>query len=222
METASQIIDWFSIFVIISSLITSFVYTYRRDLLSIRIYIITSFIFNLIAKIFDYHIKNFSYNYVGEVVLNIFSLLEISLLYYFLFTRIKGQKFRIIIILFLLTYYSICMILWAIKKNSFYAFYPDLFGIECLFLAIPCFFYLYEIIKSNLPINLNSDPNFIITCGILFYFSISAPSYFSWHNLSLMAPNILRFLILSNSIFYAILFFSFMKAYICTTPNLKQ
>ena len=222
METANQITDWISLSVILGALITSIVYRNRSDLLSIQVYIIASFIFNLIAKVFDFHSKNSAYNYISEVVLNVFSLLEISLLYYFLFTRIKSQKFRIIIIFFLLIYYSTCIIFWLIKKNSFYAFSPDLFGIECLLLVIPCFFYIYEILKSDLSINLNSDPNFIITCGILFYFSISAPSFFGWYNLRLMAPNILRMLILSNSIFYAILFFSFMKAYICTIPNLKQ
>jgi len=140
METANQITDWISLFVIMSALITSFVYGNRKNLLSIRVYIIASFIFNLIAKVFDYHSKNDSYNYIGEIVLNIFSLLEISLLYYFLFTRIKNYKFRIIIIIFLLTYYSTCIIFWAVKKNSFYAFSPDLFGVECLFIVIPCFF----------------------------------------------------------------------------------
>ncbi len=222
METANQITDWISLSVILGALITSIVYRNRSDLLSIQVYIIASFIFNLIAKVFDFHSKNTAYNHISEVVLNVFSLLEISLLYYFLFTRIKSQKFRITIILFLLAYYSTCIIFWSIKKNSFYAFSPDLFGIECLLLVISCLFYLYEILNSDLSINLNSDPNFIITCGILFYFSVSAPSFFSWYNLRLMAPNILRMLILSNSIFYAILFFSIMKAYICTIPNMKQ
>jgi hypothetical protein len=222
METANEITDWISLFVILGALITSIVFRNRTDLSSIQVYIIVSFIFNLIAKVSDFHSNIFAYNYISEVVLNIFSLLEISILYYFLFTRIKTQKFRIIVILFLFTYYSTCIIFWSIKKNSFYTFSPDLFGIECLLLVIPCFFYIYEILNSDLSINLNSNPNFIITCGILFYFSISAPSFFSWHNLSLIAPNILRTLVLSNSIFYAILFFSFMKAYICTIPNLKQ
>jgi hypothetical protein len=176
----------------------------------------------LVAKVFDYNSKNSNHYYVGEVVLNIFSLLEISLLYYFFLTRIKNHKLRITIIFFLITYYSTCILLWTNRENSFYAFSPDLFGIECLLIVIPCFFYIYEILNSDLSINLNSDPNFIITCGILFYFSISAPSYFSWYNLSLMAPNILRILLLSNSIFYAILFFSFMKAYICTIQNPKR
>jgi len=221
METANQIIDWISLFVIIATLVVSFIYRTWRDLIPIRIYIIASLIFNLIAKISDYYSKNSAYNFTGEVALNIFSLLEIALLYYFLFKRIKSQKFRIIIIIFLLTYYSVCIILWTIKKDSFFAFSPALFGIESFLLAVPCFFYINEILKSDLPINFNSDPNFIVTCGILFYFSISAPSYFSWYNLKLMEPNILRILILSNSIFYAILFFSFMKAFICTIPRLK-
>jgi hypothetical protein len=222
METANQIADWISLLVIMSCLIISFVKRNNQDLLPIQVYIITSFIFNFSAKIFDYHYKSLANNHISEVVLNVFSLLEISILYYFLLSRIKNSKFRIANKILLLIYYSTCTILWSIKKNSFFAFSPDLFGIECILLVIPCFLYIHEILNSELHINLNSDPNFIITCGILFYFSVSTPSYFSWYNLRLVAPGILRLLILSNSIFYAILFFSFMKAYICTIPTLKR
>jgi len=222
MEIANQITDWFSLLVIIAALIISFIYRKKRELLSIRIYIIVSFVFNLIAKIFDYYSKNPAHQHISEVALNIFSLLEISILYFFLYKRIKGRKFRKAIIVFFIFYFAVCIIFWIEKKSSFYSFSPDLFGIECLLLTIPCFFYLYEILNSDTTANLSSNSNFIITCGILFYFSISVPSYFSWYNLRLTAPGILRILILSNSLFYTILFFSFMKAYLCTTPNQKQ
>ena len=52
METANQITDWFSLFVIVGALITSFVYRNGKDLLSIRIYIITSFYFQLDCQCF--------------------------------------------------------------------------------------------------------------------------------------------------------------------------
>jgi hypothetical protein len=221
METANQITDWLSLFVITVTMIISFGYRNRRELLPIQLYIILSFIFNLTAKVVDYYSKNSS-SYISEVVLNINSLFEISILYYFFLSRIKSHRFQLAIIFLLLLYYSICTIFWVLKKNAFYAFSPDLFGIECLLITIPCFLYLYEILLSDVPINLSSHPNFIITCGILFYFSISVPSYFSWYNLRHMNPGFVSVLTLTNSIFYAILFFSFMKAYICTIPNLKQ
>jgi hypothetical protein len=222
MEIANQITDWFSLITIIAALIISVIYRDKKELIPIQVYIVVSFIFNFIAKIFDSYPKNSTYNHIGEVALNIYSLLEIAILYYFLFVRIKGNKFRITIIIFFATYLLICFAFWTIRKNAFFAFSPDLFGIECLLITIPCLFYIYEILKSDLPVNLNSDINFIITCGILFYFSISIPSYFSWYNLTLIAPGIVRILILFNSFFYTVLFFSFMKAYLCPIPNQKQ
>jgi hypothetical protein len=222
MEIANQITDWFSLISIIVAFVISVIHRDKKDLLPIQIYIIISFIFNFIAKIFDLYPNNSAYNHMGEVSLNIYSILEIGLLYYFLFVRIKSDKFRIITIIFFIIYLSICMIFWTTNENSFFTFSPDLFGIECLLITITCLFYIYEILKSDLPINLNSDTSFIVTCGILFYFSISIPSYFSWYNLRLLVPGFARILILFNSIFYTILFFSFMKAYLCPTLNLKR
>jgi hypothetical protein len=220
MEIANQITDWISLLVIIVALITSFIYR-KKDLLSIRIYIIVSFAFNFIAKIFDYYSENPAYQHVGIVSLNIFSLLEISILCFFLFVRIKRQKYRKAIIILFISYFTICIFFWAVKKNSFYTFTPDLIGIECLFLVVSCLFYIFEILNSDSTINLSSNANFIITCGILLYFSISVPSYFSWYNLRLIAPGALRIILLSNSLFYTILFFSIMKAYLCTIPSQK-
>ena len=220
MEIANQVADWFSLMAILSAFIISLIHRKKKNLLPIQLYIIGSFIFNFIAKIFDAFPKNL-YN-IGEVSLNINSLLEISLLFCFLFVRIKGRRFRILILVFFLTYLSTCCIFWIIKKNSIFTFSPDLFGIECILITISCLFYIYEILKSDLHIDLQSDTNFIITCGILFYFSISIPSYFSWYNLHLMAPEIERILLISNSVFYTILFISFIKAYLCPIPVQKQ
>ena len=222
METANQITDWFSLFVIIVAFVISVRHRDKKDLLPIQIYIIVSFLFNFIAKFFDIYPKNSTYNHIGEVSLNIFSILEIGVLFYFLFVRIKSEKFRIATIIFFITYLSTCLIFWTTNENSFFTFSPDLFGIECLLITITCLLYIYEILKSDLPINLNSDTSFIVTCGILFYFSICIPSYFSWYNLRLLVPGFARILILFNSMFYTILFFSFMKAYLCSTPNLKR
>ena len=63
-----------------------------------------------------------------------------------------------------------------------------LYGFESLLIIIPCLFYIYELLKSNLLISLKSDANFISTCGLLFYFSISIPTYFSWYTLYYLSP----------------------------------
>ena len=194
----------------------------KKQLLPIQLYIFFSIVLSLIIKITDLLPQNSLTTSFAHIAINVFSLLEISLIYYFLYARLAGHWFRILIITFYLTYVSICFIFWTIEPNSFFSFAPFLFGIEGLLITIPCFCYLYEILRSDLLIDLNSNANFIVTCGILFYFSISIPTYLSWYNLHYLAPGIDKLLLISNSISYAILFISFMKAYLCNIQEQKQ
>jgi len=194
----------------------------KKTLVPIQLYIFFSIIFNTIIKVTDIIPQDERTSNIAHIANNIFSLFEISLLYYFLFFRIRRIQFRILIVIFFLLYVTTCGLFWTIKPKSFYSFSPHLFGIEGLLIVIPCFFYIYEILRSDISINLKSDANFIVTCGILFYFSLSIPTYFSWFNLHYNAPGFDKILLLSNSIFYGILFISFMKAYLCNIPKQKQ
>ena len=118
-------------------------------------------------------------------------------------------------------YISICVLCWLINDRLFYSFTPDLLGVEGLLITGYCLFYIYEILRSDINTDLKTDANFIVTCGILFYFSLSVPTYFSWYNLHYLAPGFEKITILANSIFYTILFISFIKAYLCPVPNRK-
>ncbi len=156
---------------------------------------------------------------ISSATINIYSVIEISLLYAFLYKRILGKGFRISMIVFFLIYFLICTFFWVGKSNAIFLFGPNLFGLEDLFIAIPCLFYIYEIMKSDLNIDFKSDANFIITCGILFYFSITTPYFLAYYNLYATAPLILHLFSIFNSIFYGLLFLSFLKAYLCPIPK---
>src|SRR5450432_1040344 len=213
MEIANQIVNWLSLVTIIIAFVISVLYQSRKNLLPIQLYIIVSIVANLILNIFDLLPIKSSYKNIEQVSFNIYSLLEISLIYYFLFIRIKGKWFHITMLISFLIFISICVIGWTFNNKLFFSFAPDLSGVEGLLITVACLFYIYEILKSDLNIDLKSDANFIVTCGILFYFSVSIPTYFSWYNLHYMAPEFQKIIILANSIFYTTLFISFMKAY---------
>ncbi|HEY1871058.1 MAG TPA: hypothetical protein VGG71_08370, partial [Chitinophagaceae bacterium] len=119
-------------------------------------------------------------------------------------------------------YISLCAFLWIIKKNYFFSFTPDLFGIENILVLIPCLLNIIEILKSDLKTDLKYDPNFIVTCGLLFYFSISIPTFFSWGALYYLVPGFEKILIMTNTTCSILLIVSFMKAYLCLIPDLKQ
>jgi hypothetical protein len=222
MDMANQIIDWIALLAIIATFIISIKSKNSKDLLPIKIYIFLSVIFNLLIKITDILPQTNLIASIAHITLNIFSILEFTLIYYFLYTRIIGARFRKLMIAIFIIYIGFCSIIWITIPGSFISFIPPLFGLEGFLITIPCFFYIYEILKSDLIINLNSDANFIITCGTLFYFCVSIPTYLSWHNLFYLTPGIDKLLLLSNSIFYAILFISFMKAFLCSIQAQKQ
>jgi hypothetical protein len=222
MGTANQITDWASLVVIFVALLFSVTRKSPKHLFPIQLYILTSFIFNTLAKISDVLPSNSFNSSFGEIALNINSIFEILFINIFLYTRIKSTYLKLSILFFFFIYISTCCLSWIFKKNSFFTFTPDLFGFESLLITLACFFYISEILKRDSDLNLKTDTDFIITCGILFYFSISIPSFFSWYNLIAMAPEVQSLLLLSNSIFYAILFISFMKAYLCIIQEKKQ
>jgi hypothetical protein len=221
METAIHIMNWLTLTVIVIAFFLTLQYSDRKNLIPIKIYIILSIVANLIMNVFDSffpqsHNRNFE-----QAVFNISCLFEISLIYYFLFMRIKGRWFHVIGSISLFLFISICILFWILNNRIFYSFTPDLLGFEGLLITGYCLFYIYEILRSDINTDLKTDANFIVTCGILFYFSLSVPTYFSWNNLHYLAPGFEKITIFANSIFYTILFISFMKAYLCPTPNPK-
>jgi hypothetical protein len=221
MDLAYNLMEWLSLIVVLVVLIISLIYRKKKHLFPIQLYIIASFIFTLFERIIIFFRKN-GPNEIGGALLNIFSLLELSLLYYFLYLRIKGKGFRISMSIFLITYFTICIRFWTVQANSFFSFWPDLLGLEYLLIVIPCLFYIYEIFKSDLNTDFKANANFIITCGVLFYFSITIPYLFSYYNFYAIAPQFLTLSSLLNSIFYILLFMSFLKAYLCPIPDHKN
>ena len=222
MDLAIRIAQWFSLTTLIVAFIISMMHRNKRDLLPIQIYIIISMLLNLFINFLAFFPENGSYNNVGEAAVNINSIFEISLIYNFLYVKIRSNKFRNSMIILLIFYISICLILWTHYKNTLGSFMPDLFGIEGLLIIIPCFFYIFEIFKSDLAIDFKTDANFIVACGILFYFSITTPICFCWYNLYYIYLGFNKVLILSIAVFFIILIISFMKAYLCPIRNLQK
>ena len=219
MELVNQIINWLSLVVIILTFVITILYRKRTNLAPIKAYIFVSIIANLLVNSFDSFLSKSYFEKIEQVTFNIYSLLEISLIFYFLFFRIKGKLARKIILIFFFLYIGVCILIWLSHHEIFFSFMPAFAGAEGIIITVCCLIYMYEILKSELDIDLMRDSNFIATCGILFYFSLSIPTYFSWFNLRYLAPDFHQIAILANSVFYTILFISFMKAYLCPIPN---
>ena len=216
MNIAIKILDWTAQVMLLFALILSWTTRKNQNLLAIKVYTILLFLISF-SDTFNYS-PNLN-KLIESVSVNVFSIIEISLIYYFLHKNISYKKSRHILKIFWLIYISICAVFWTANKDAFFSFAPALFGMESILIVIPCLIYIFEILNSELKTDLKRDPNFIVTCGVLFYFSISVPIYFSWFTLYYLSPGFEKILLITNTMCTILLIISFMKAYLCQIPD---
>jgi hypothetical protein len=222
MDLAINIADWLAIISILIAFIISLTYRNNKALLPIQLYIIVSLVVNIFLEITEILPNYDPSGRIASAVSNIYSLIEISLLFYFIHGNLRRKGFRAILKILLLSYFLICILIWAGKYQALFSIVPHLFGIENFLISITCLFYFYEVLNSELVLNFKSDAIFIVICGLLFYFSIMTPllfSYFIWVN---VAPELNQIVRIMNMIFYSLLFISIMKAYLCPSPKQTQ
>jgi hypothetical protein len=109
----------------------------------------------------------------------------------------------------------------TIKNHVAFSHYPVLEGVEYIFVAIPSILLIFEILKSDLATELRFNPYFFIASGLLFYFSLCVPITFFLGN-AFFTNNtvaIYQYLVDVTFLFYAVLVYTFVKAYLC--PPIK-
>src|SRR5450755_1686878 len=102
MDIAYKIAGLVSFLVLIVGLTISNIHKDKRDMFPIRLYIILATIV-YVVNIFDFLVRNAITEKLNQIVLNIFSIFEISLIYTFLFARIKRIRFRNLMVAFYFT-----------------------------------------------------------------------------------------------------------------------
>jgi hypothetical protein len=220
MELAIKIVDWIFFLTVIASFVVSVRRPGNKDLRPIQVYILMSMLLNTTFKILElFSLKNVNSE---SALINIFSILEISILYYYFFQRISRTTFKIFLQFLLCVYFITCIIFWVVKYKGVSFYSPILFAYEGILVTAACFFYILEIIKSDAYIDLKANKHFIVSCGILFYFGITVPSYLGLYNLYYLDPIFFKLVIISNYIFYTFLFITFMKAYLCIPTEQQQ
>lgn len=222
MDFTIALTDWLSLLAVIFAFIISIIHRDRKNLFPIQLYIIASLIINLLLKIFDYFPENQSFVNLKFAATNIYSLLEIAILYYFIYSNLRIIKFRISMIILFILYIFFYALLWSGRKNGFFLYVPILYGIENILIIASCFFYIIETLKSDLQTNFKKDAAFIVICGLLFYFGITTPFFFCYFMWTTIVPGFNKLFIIFSLSFYTLLFISFTKAYSCPLPEQKQ
>ncbi len=223
MDLAINITQWLLLLSIIAAFLISSIFRKNKELRPIQLYIILLLLENIVVMTFFLmDNKNENYKNLGSLVINIFSVFEIIIIYYFIYFKIKRILFRVTMILLLTGFLSICVIFWTVRKNTFFAFAPDLFGLECFLITIPCLFYVFEILRTEYYVDLKSNAKFIIACGLLFNFSLLVPIYFSWYILFQINSDFNKILNFLSILLSSLLAIVFVKAYLCPITVQKQ
>ena len=218
MDLALKLVEIICTIFITIAFFISIVHRSKKYLFPIQLYIFSCLILNIIDLAFGFYGKN-QYRFVMYAIYNIQTIFEIFLILYFFYVRLKRKGFRNALISFISFFLLICFVLWIKKESAFFLYIPALLGIEAFLITSASLLYLYEILNNDYLEDLKSNPNFIITCGILFNFGITVPIYFCWDTLFNLAPGSYRILSIISQICFNILIISIVKAYLCPIPN---
>jgi len=149
---------------------------------------------------------------------NIFFIIDLIFWGFFFLGLLKlNQKYvRVVFIFFL--FFVIALRLYTGINTSYF----QIHSISNFCKLIFCVFYFDELFKSNLRLNLKTDPGFWIVTGVFFYTAISFPVY-AIHNYlrdtfgEVIAGNIFAV----TNITIIIMHLLFIKAYICSSQQRK-
>ena len=150
---------------------------------------------------------------VIESSINIFTILEVILIYHLGFQIIKVRKLRNVLIFFLFSFFLYALLTWGFT-NAFLINSSRMFPIESLVVLIPTCFYFFQLFKLPPTFNLFNQPAFWINIGILFAFSCTLPlSTLEFFNKKFIDSNFYFYYI--NFISYSFLYLSIAKGYCC-------
>ena len=200
-------------------MVTGLIYRGSKQLHAIRIWLIFVCVEELLEwmmkflKISDYH----SYRAIDT---NLFNLFAVSLLYIFFRSVITRRSFQITMLVLYVSYLVADMIVW-LPMHRFQMFTGPLVGFSYFCIAIPCVFYFYDLLRSELETDLKNDPVFYVVCGIFCYYAVAVPFSITYNILYDATPVVLVFLYLTSSIFDLVMKVFLIKAFLCTAQRQK-
>jgi hypothetical protein len=190
----------------------------NKNLRPVQLYLLSSMLFFLITtipehtpfgKISHYRLANSSV------------LVEISILYYYFYTLLTRQRQRQWLVICFLAFTSLVLYFWLGPTHAFDRFWGTLYGLENLFITIPCFFYFYQVFKSDTVTDFKTNPHFFVVSGLLFFYATTFPFYITYKIMYVVTPDLFMGLVIINHILSLILYSTIIKAYLCPQPAQK-
>ena len=204
--------------VFLATIIISWIYRRNRELNPIRFYLAQGAIL-IVAMIF---IQNTSgSNRIHEILFNLFSFLDVTVLYFYFWCLMQGKSIRVFLFCSFLSISAICIYFWTSRQFGWSTFIPILYGIQNLFITLPCLLYIFELFKSDEEVDLKTKPHFYIACAFLFFYGATFPFYITYETLYEVTSEIRLVLNSVHEFLSIIMYFTIMKAFLCPYPDHK-
>ncbi len=220
--TSHYLTDWILTATTLVSFVISWKFRAHKQLFLIRIYIAASLFVDILSSVTELLYPESKV--CGEIyngTINFYSLLEISIIYMFISTITLGKRTRKCMKILYLIYILVCAILWIYFPHAIILNIHHLYSFEGVLITAICLLYFFELIQNDFHTDILENPQFIIICGILFYFSTTVPYYFTSTSLLEISPSFRLIYDCANYLFYTILFLSIIKAFLCPIPIQK-
>jgi hypothetical protein len=204
--------------VFLAVLLVSFIYRKNRELNPIRFYLAES-LFNILMFFVIPH--NGHGRGIYDISNNLFSFLDLTVLYYYFWSLTKSSTFSRILFGTYATISVLSLYFWISPRYGISTFMPILYGLQSLFITIPCLLYIYELFQSDEETGLKTNPHFYVACAFLFFYGATFPFYMSYETLYAVTPEIVMALSSIQSILVVIMYFTIIKAFLCPYPERK-
>jgi hypothetical protein len=201
------------------TLVVSLVHQGHKELQPIRIWLI----YVLADELLDWVVKLSSHSAFlsyRPIHTNLESLINLSLLYIFFARVITRPFFRVSMLVMYISYLVACSIMWM-PLHHFKEFSGSLIGFNYFCIAIPCVFYFYDLLRSELETDLKKDPVFYVVCGIFCFYAVAFPFGITYKILYDATPGVMVFLVTTSAVFDLIMKIFIIKAFLCPVPRLK-
>lgn len=152
---------------------------------------------------------------------NLDVLVDISFIYFYFRSVLIGENLRKTLFVLYLAFVCLSLFLWFGPPHLFQSFISPFYGTCNLFIMIPCFFYFYEIFRSDFETNYKKDSNFYIVSAIFFVYGVTMPFYFGYNTIVPLSKSINEILGDINCIIWIIYYITLALAFTLPGPNNK-
>jgi hypothetical protein len=168
-----------NVLVTFAACIIATLYRHKKDLNLIRLYIYYSTVNIIISLIFSATRSRILY----YELFNLENLISTCLIYFYFRRLMIRESLRKAVLVLYMVFAGLSVFLLFGPPDLFKTFIPPFYGTTNLFITIPCFFYFYEIFRSDLETNYKKDPSFYVVSAIFLSYGVTMPFYFGYNTI---------------------------------------